>query len=76
MPNAGFGLKSATSKDRWRQHTEYTGAAFDPILSGFSADFCAALGTIFGEMGRFGSVLPMLRLYLRFELVTAQKTRN
>jgi len=76
VPNAGFGLKSATSKDRWRQQPAYSDAAFEPNSSGFGANFYATLGTYSGDTGRFGSVPPMLRLYLRFELVTAQKTRN
>ncbi len=32
------------SGDQWRQHPAYPSAAFDPNLSGFSADFWAWLG--------------------------------
>jgi hypothetical protein len=31
------------SGDQWRQRPAYSGAAFDPNLSGFSADFWAVL---------------------------------
>jgi hypothetical protein len=42
-PRPVYAQNTRLSGDQWRQHPAYSGAAFEPNLSGFSADFCAWL---------------------------------
>jgi hypothetical protein len=62
------------SGDQWCQHAAYSGAPFDPNLSGFSADFCAWLGEWRCKTREFGPYRANLRLYMRFLVDEDQKS--
>ena len=65
---------SRLSGDQWRQHPAYSGAAFDPNLSGFSADFWAVLRGWRCKTSEFGPDRAHLRLYMRFLFEEDQKS--
>ena len=62
------------SGDLSRQHPAYSGAVFDPNLSGFSADFWALLRGWRCKTSEFGPARPNLRLYMRFLFEEDQKS--
>jgi hypothetical protein len=62
------------SGDQWCQHPAYSGAVFDPNLSGFSADFAALLRAWLCKTSEFGPDRANLRLYMRFLFEEDQKS--
>jgi hypothetical protein len=62
------------SGDQRCQHPAYSGAAIDPNLSGFSADFCGWLRAWRCKTSEFGPDRANLRLYMKFLFEEDQKS--